>query len=270
MHRETHTGGLAMASTLAHVLAAGRRVDGRGGRTLEVTGASLSINDPTDVLAPHEDFRPALAVAEALHLISGVRYGQRIRHITADLGSARWAPGVPSYGERLRDQLPALLWKLAEPASRQAVALIWRPDDIGTGREDYLCGVGVQFLLRTRLEMVVTMRSTDAWHGLPYNLFAFAQLQCTLATCLGVRPGRYVHQMGSLHLYERHWEKARRAIDGLAAHHAELTGVGIGPWARDHQDAWLSATRRAAALLQGVPPFCPTTGEERLLNLLTR
>jgi thymidylate synthase len=47
------------------------------------------------------------------------------------------------------------------------------------------------------------MRSNDVYIGLPFDVFSFTMLQELLARDLGVEVGRYVHMVGSLHLYER-------------------------------------------------------------------
>src|SRR5260370_41880706 len=55
------------------------------------------------------------------------------------------------------------------------------------------------------------MRSNDAWLGLPYDVFTFTRIQAYVAAAVGVEPGRYTHTVGSLHLYERDWERAEDA-----------------------------------------------------------
>jgi thymidylate synthase len=58
------------------------------------------------------------------------------------------------------------------------------------------------------------MRSNDAIWGLPYDIFLFTMLQELLACELGIEVGTYSHSVASLHLYERHFELARRIVDG--------------------------------------------------------
>jgi len=60
--------------------------------------------------------------------------------------------------------------------------------------------------------MMTSMRSNDAFIGLPHDVFTFTMLQEILSRQLGVEPGGYRHFVGSLHLYERHWEKARQLV----------------------------------------------------------
>lgn len=267
MYIHTRTGAAAVRAVLKEVMR-GRVVDGRGGRTRELAAAQVRVDLPSATLVEHAaHFRPALAAAEALHLISGQPYGPRIQAITENYGSHRWAPGRPSFGVSLRDQMPAILWKLERtPATRQAVGLVWDRDTLGSGDEDYLCATSVQFLVRDGgLEAIVNWRSQDAWYGLPYNLFQWGQLVCTLATCLGLHAGTLTFNVGSLHLYERHWGRALRSRPEIRAGQ-EVYGVGTG--GSDPQHAWLSAVARASALLAGRVPHGATPDEETLAALL--
>ena len=53
-----------------------------------------------------------------------------------------------------------------------------------------------------RVDMVVFMRSNDAYLGLPHDIFAFTMLQELVARTIGAELGTYVHMVGSLHLYD--------------------------------------------------------------------
>lgn len=126
---------------------------------------------------------------------------------------------------------PRLMWKIEdEPSqimcavktlqrsltSRQSVVSIWHPEDVWTAmdaRPDVPCTLTWQFLVRNNaLHMTVNMRSNDAWMGFPYDVFAFTCYQRLVAAELGVHVGVYVHNVGSMHLYERDRAKAERAI----------------------------------------------------------
>jgi thymidylate synthase len=92
---------------------------------------------------------------------------------------------------------------LQRPSSRQAVIQLFDAEDISVHHGDVPCTCTLQFLLRnTGLDMFVSMRSNDAYKGLPHDVFAFTMLQEVLARELGVGVGRYKHAAGSLHLYE--------------------------------------------------------------------
>lgn len=79
---------------------------------------------------------------------------------------------------------------------------------------DVACASSLQFLLRNgRLDALLHMRSNDAFWGLPYDVFLFTMLQELLAAELGLELGVYYHSVGSLHLYAKHIQKARRVVE---------------------------------------------------------
>lgn len=244
---EAATGRDAALSVFESLLRGGRAVEPDGQVTLEIAPMTLVIEDPADTLCDginREGYLAPLAAAEALHLISGMPYGEVIADITSVFPpSRRWVKQGESYGTRITAQLPILVEELKrDPASRRAVALILRPQDLAQNQMSYFCTVELQFLIRAHcLDMHVKMRSNDAWHGLCYNLFQFGQLQATLARVLEVDLGRYYHIVSSMHLYERHWEKAAACYPDHAGRYAR--GVG--------RAGWFEARASAAALLEG-------------------
>lgn len=100
--------------------------------------------------------------------------------------------------------------------SRRAVINLYNNNDLlgQKGKKDVSCTIALQFLIRnSKLHMVTTMRSNDIIWGLPNDVFFFTLLQELLAAELGIETGSYTHTTGSLHLYERHFDLARRIVD---------------------------------------------------------
>lgn len=119
-----------------------------------------------------------------------------------------------SYGPRIGAQLDYVFSLLtADPASRRAVVSIYSQDDEHESL-DVPCAVSIQFLLRSGcLDVITYMRSNDVYLGLPYNVAAFCFLQEVMAGWLSVDVGRYVHVIGSAHLYESDAMKITRVLD---------------------------------------------------------
>lgn len=94
--------------------------------------------------------------------------------------------------------------------SRQAVIHIKVPTNtIKNPTNDLNCTVCLQFLIREgKLYCTTYMRSNDLWLGFPYDVFQFTCLQIRMAMELDLDIGTYTHITGSLHLYERDFEKA--------------------------------------------------------------
>lgn len=112
--------------------------------------------------------------------------------------------------------------------SRQAVLPIFQPADLWAlsfrpnKPRDIPCTLSLQFLMRDGfLHMITTMRSNDLWLGLPYDIFAFTCLQNIVAGEMGVKPGDYIHNVGSLHLYEKDRSKA---VEAIAVHQHNTEG----------------------------------------------
>jgi thymidylate synthase len=115
-----------------------------------------------------------------------------------------------AYGPRLLamrgkiDQFASIEKLLTErPGSRRAVIQLFNAEDIATEHKDVPCTTTLQFHLRRGLlHMSATLRSNDAYWGLPHDVFCFTMLQEMMARRLGVEMGEYYHFVGSMHVYE--------------------------------------------------------------------
>ena len=61
--------------------------------------------------------------------------------------------------------------------------------------------------------MGTTIRSSDVFVGLPYDVMGHALLLDAIAATLGVRPGVLHVDLYHPHLYEPHWEMARDSLN---------------------------------------------------------
>jgi len=124
------------------------------------------------------------------------------------------------YGERLQawrgiNQLQNVVQLLQKHrTSRRATIQLFDASDITERYASIPCTCTLQFLVRNeRLHMFVAMRSNDAYLGLPHDVFSFTMLQELVARSIGVEMGEYKHCVGSLHLYQKHFEAAARYIE---------------------------------------------------------
>lgn len=141
----------------------------------------------------------------------------------------------PSYGPQIRPQWPYIMGTLSrDPESRQAVMSIWEPQNNGEGRK-VPCTLSLQFLLRRhpwetmppslseyrgwKLHIIANMRSSDAWLGLPYDIYNFTMLGNSLVGAMrhvlrwNIALGSITLNLGSSHIYEPHWELARGIVN---------------------------------------------------------
>lgn len=210
-----------------HLLAQGSQVSPRGLSTVELSPVELSLVNPRRRLLTSgaRKWNLPLAVGEFCWHVSASNELSFIRYY-----SSRWSEFTDDeltirgscYGYRLfqsQGSAPSQ-WKVAQsllkrdPMSRRAVLLMAQPlsmDDMEA--KDVACSSSLQFLVRNgRVDAILHMRSNDAYWGLPYDVFFFTMLQELFATELGLELGTYHHSVGSLHLYSRHVESARKVL----------------------------------------------------------
>lgn len=96
------------------------------------------------------------------------------------------------------------------PESRRAIMIYTRPrmwlDYNKNGRSDFMCTNTVQYLIRDgKLISIVNMRSNDAIFGYKGDRAWQRHVQEKLAKELNVDVGDLIWQVGSLHVYARHY-----------------------------------------------------------------
>jgi thymidylate synthase len=198
-----------------HVLKHGKEVAPRGQKTREIEDAIIRIEDVTNVLPMNvgRGTVPGIGAVEACQLLSGTSFpdlviaiGPQFKNYVEDNGIFHGA-----YGPRTNGQFDVIIDRLRQdPDTRQAVVTIWNPEyDLQAKKRDYPCTILHQFRIRdNKLNMSVYMRSNDVWLGAAYDFFQFTRVQLAIASVLGIEPGTYNHHVGSLHIYEQHYEAA--------------------------------------------------------------
>lgn len=153
-----------------------------------------------------------IAIAEAAQLVGGFSAPDLL--LKASKNFQNFMNGDVfhgAYGRRIGHQAMNVVTKLkTDDHSRRGVITLWDPLlDNQPGKFDYPCTVAIQFEVEAgKLCMNVIMRSNDAWLGLPYDMFQFAQLHLSVCNALQYDAGWYRHTALSLHLYADDMEKA--------------------------------------------------------------
>lgn len=117
-----------------------------------------------------------------------------------------------AYGPKIWSQINYVVGKLQQdPGTRQAGLTLWRENPPAT--KDYPCTIAMWFQIRQgRLNMHVFMRSSDAWLGVPYDVFNFSMVAhlicCRLNKESFVEPGILYLTAASSHLYEQNFADA--------------------------------------------------------------
>jgi thymidylate synthase len=110
------------------------------------------------------------------------------------------------------DSIERLLRK--KPGSRRAVIQLFNAEDIATEHREIPCTTTLQFHVREgRLHLSVTLRSNDAYWGLPHDVFCFTMIQEMMARRLAVELGEYYQYVGSMHVYDKYLPDMRAYLD---------------------------------------------------------
>jgi thymidylate synthase len=202
-----------------------------GNTTIEIVGASFIADEPAifgevnwDWVKREEEWyysqslnvndipggAPAIwkAVADKDGFINS-NYGFLI--FSPKNGITEMTSGIGSAGIRELSQYDLVLEELKRnPASRRAQMIYTRPtmwaDYNKNGRSDFCCTDTVQYLIRDgALHSLVRMRSNDAIFGYKGDRAWQLHVLEKLANDLQVPVGKIYWNVGSLHVYERHY-----------------------------------------------------------------
>lgn len=203
---------------LFQVLATGNPVSPRGKLIKELMAMSFTIHSCLDTIlvSKERDLNYRFMIAEALWIMAGhndVAPIAKFNSVYAQF-SDDGETLAGAYGPKIISQLPHLLRALHnDKDTRQAVITIWERNPKPS--KDIPCTLSAQFLIRdNKLHSIWTMRSSDLWLGLPYDVFTFSLIQATLCSQLNwdfetnYDYGSITMQLGSAHIYMEHWEKA--------------------------------------------------------------
>lgn len=194
----------------------GQKVAPRDQKTLELTNVTIDVSDGLNniLLSPSRNLNYRFMIAEWLWIQAGLddvesisTYNKIISDFSDDGISLTGA-----YGPRLKLQWKYIFENLKRPYTRQAVASIWTPSPDES--KDVPCTLTIQWFIRDEcVDCTVNMRSSDAWLGLPYDFFNFSQLTNVVAASFELPVGSVTMNLGSSHLYERHWSSALYIIN---------------------------------------------------------
>jgi thymidylate synthase len=193
------------------------------GRALERCGVLLELTQPRARLSRTETRgKPFSCLGELLWYLSGDNRLDFIRYYidsykkeTEDGETVYGGYGPRLFRQRGNNQIQNVIRLLRTGfETRRAVIQLFNAEDIARRHKEIPCTCILQFMVRRRrLHALVTMRSNDAYLGLPPDVFCFTMLQELLARSLGLEPGPYKHFVGSLHLYEEDSELVSQYLD---------------------------------------------------------
>lgn len=210
---------------LSRVIFSGELTSPRGIPCHELLGRSLQFDmQHPAILIKERKLSVKLLFAEAHWILSGSNklkdiapYCPRMAEFSDD---GRILAGA--YGPRFRAQVGYVVKALRRDRwTRQAVMTMWGRNPPRS--KDIPCTISAQFLIRPGsdndyLHVVINMRSSDAWLGLPYDIFSFSMMAQFIRLCLWrtlpVKIGILYLNVGSSHVYGSDIRKAEELISG--------------------------------------------------------
>ena len=199
-----------------HLLTEGYRTYPRGFSTREQLNVQLHLTNPyANVLVnPVRNLSYRFMVAEWLWIYFGQDDVKTIEQYNPNIAqfSDNGIDFNGAYGKAVEPHWQRILNTLHnDKDSRQAVLSIYRAPTYAS--KDVPCTIALQWLIRDgRMHCIATMRSSDVWLGLPYDVFNFTMLTHMLCTNLVVPFASFTINLGSSHLYESNFAKASAAI----------------------------------------------------------
>lgn len=135
---------------------------------------------------------------------AGPIYGFQMRH-----SGATWDASKTDYSNEGVDQVANVIKSLQEdPFSRRHIIDLWAPNQL-----DQMClppcHLLYQFVVHENdnqkyLSLMMTQRSADVFHGVPFNIASCSILLMMMAHRVGMKPYKFVHSVGHCHIYETH------------------------------------------------------------------
>ncbi|WP_311258269.1 thymidylate synthase [Microbacterium sp. WCS2018Hpa-9] len=218
------TMGEAFIAAVASAMQSGDLIEVRGSVTRELRNQALVMKRPTErtpVIAGRRNNIFA-SIAETMWLLGGrddiaflTPYIPRAVDFSDDgeVWRAAYGPRLRSWGGV--DQVDNVVRLLNDdPHTRRAIIALFDPAADYTPSKDVPCTNWLQFTTRDgALHLTVVMRSNDLFWGFSgINVFEWSVLQEMVARWTGHTVGTLTFFVGSLHIYERHFERARAIL----------------------------------------------------------
>ena len=143
----------------------------------------------------------------------------------------KWGELPRIYGEMWRkwptrkkgktiDQLQWVINELQEdPNAHNAIVTSWNPEYLYkmADKEDAsrfpICHNMYQISNRNgKLDLLLYQRSCDYFLGVPFNIASYSLLAIILAKILKLKPGRFIHVYGDIHIYDNHVNQVKEEI----------------------------------------------------------
>ncbi len=193
-----------------------------------IQGVLLELTNPISRISRTETRGKIIScIGELIWILSGSNslhsiapYFQHYAEESEDNTTVNGAYGPRIFAKNCRNQFDIAFETLTKrPSSRRAVIQVLEPKDMVHDKQEIPCTMSLQFrIINNNLNLITTMRSNDAFLGLPHDVFVFTMIQEIMAKKLGVELGAYKHFAGDLHIYDEHLVKVEQFLqEGYAS-----------------------------------------------------
>ena len=199
----------------------GQVVDTRGSEVLELIDQKLRLTNPTKlgIYDRARKFKKEYAIAELLWYIGRDRAVGNMGELASiwndikdEHGHVESNYGTYIFGEQWEWVVTELE---SDPESRRAVIAIYANGHKYSNEKDHPCTMSLQFLIRNEhLHLIWNMRSSDLVFGFCNDMFCagmILQLMLNELDEMDLRLGDITFNLGSLHIYERHFKMIFKA-----------------------------------------------------------
>ena len=115
--------------------------------------------------------------------------------------------------QQVHDQLRQVVHDIQhQPQSRRLIVSAWNVADLNKMRLPP-CHILFQFhVAQGRLSCQLYQRSADLFIGVPFNIASYALLTLMVAQVTGLKPGKFIHTFGDVHIYDNHIEQVKTQL----------------------------------------------------------
>lgn len=199
-------------------------INPRGKNTKELIGYLFKFNSPQNKLITIPEFKTNEKYAHEEYLWylnagNNINFSQTIKN-TWEKFSDDGIHVNSAYGHRIfgnHENININQWEWIKKKlekdinSRQCIININLPSDKYKETLDFPCTIYCQIFVReNKLIWITNMRSQDIYYGTRNDIYCFMSFQELLAKELKILCGNYYHFCGSLHIYEKQFEKLEK------------------------------------------------------------